>query len=381
MKNPIYFILLLFTLAGCIEPYHAKTDSIVNILVVEGVITSGTSQITLSRSVGLDDYIDVNIIGVMNAIIYVECEDGAQSNVAYYSGRGKYLIETGELDNNKKYRLVIHSNGEEYHSAFIAPAISSPVNVSFKLDHNDMINVCVSTTGYDHQPGYYMWSYKEDWEITSIMYNDSVIIDGKVVYNDLSSENNRYYCWQKDSSRILILGTTERLIENAIREKPIRIFGRIDNRTSVLYRVNVTQNTIHKEGYDYFYNLQKNIEQTGSIFGTIPSEIMGNIRCVSNPEIPVIGYVDVSTTTSDEQFLNSRYYDPRSRNGQYLQCERDTLLNPIPPPKPGTGYILWVQEMTLVGNGDPVYITDKCVDCTLLGGTKRKPKNWPNNHQ
>ena len=273
LNIPVYLILLLFPLAGCIEPYNAQTDSIDNILVVEGIITSGTTRITLSKSVGLEDNIYDNPV-VMYAIIYVECEDGTRSNIAYSSGWGNYLIETGELDPNKKYRLVIRSDGEEYHSSYLAPAISPPVEVSFKLDHNDLINVCVSTTGYDHQPGYYLWSYKEDWEIIAIMYNDTVVINGVAVKQDLYSANNRYYCWRESNSNVLILGSTERLIENTIREKTIWLFSRRDERFSVLYRVNVTQNTIHKEGYDYFYNLQKNIEQTGSIFGTIPSEIM-----------------------------------------------------------------------------------------------------------
>ena len=394
MKNPVYLILLLFALAGCIEPYHAKTDSIDNILVVEGIITSGTTLITLSKSVGLEDNIYDNIFGVNNAAVYVECEDGTKSQIAYpswnpyasyFSGWGNYLVETGELDTEKKYRLVIELDGEEYQSGYLAPVISPPVEVSFKLDQNDLINVCVSTTGFDQQPGYYLWSYKEDWEINAIMYNDTVMINGKLTFNDLYSADNRYYCWRKDSSRVLLLGTTERLIENTIREKAIWYFNRADNRFSVLYRINLFQNTIHKEGYDYFYNLQKNIEQTGSIFGTIPSEIMGNIKCVSNPEIPVIGYVDVSTTTSDEQYLNNMYYDPSGRSGQYRQCEAffDTIVPPREPPKPGSGSVRFSQNfgMPPLPEDPVIYIPEYCVDCTKNGGSKRKPENWPNNHQ
>jgi len=386
MKNPIYFILLLFILAGCIEPYNAKTDSIDSILVVEGIITSGTTQITLSKSVGLEESINQGLWQLRKAVVYVECDDGAIFNGTYapdWMGH-QYMIETGELNPDKKYRLVILLDGEEYQSNYISPAISPPVKASFKFDQNYLINLCVSTTGYENQPGYYLWSYQEDWETTATLYSDSVVIDYKTVYNDLNSSENRYYCWKKDSSRMLILGTTEKLIENTIREKTIQYFSCFDDRFSVLYRVKLSQNTMHKEGYDYFYNLKKNVEQTGSIFGTIPSEIMGNIKCVSNPKIPVIGYVDVSTTTYDEQYQNSDYYDPRNKGLAATAClmRLDTFDIKDPQPRPGSGSVIYAHEYGWMGIIiSNIYISDNCVDCTKYGGTKRKPKNWPNNHQ
>ena len=396
-KNPVYLILMLFVLAGCIEPYNAKTDSIDSILVVEGIITGETTQITLSKSVGLDESLageeNMDKFAVNHAVVYVECEDGAKSAETYSSGGGKYLIETGELNPDKKYRLAIHLEGEEYHSSFVAPAVSPPVEVSFTCDAS-LIHVCVTTYGHENQPGYYLWSFKEDWEITATMYGDYASINGRLVFNNLDSPNNRYYCWKKDSSMNLILGTTEKLIENTIREKRIHSFRRTDDRSSFLYRVIVQQNTIHKEAYDFFNNLKKNIEQTGSIFGAIPSEIMGNIRCVSNPAIPVIGYVDVSSSASDEQYLNNIYYHSVTLSGNIRDCEASILENP--DLESLFGYILYrstkeikadpdnEDEIDVIigdGSGDDYYIPVRCVDCTKNGGSKRKPKNWDNDHQ
>ncbi len=373
MKNPIYLILLLFTLTGCIEPYEGKTESIDSILVVEGIISNGTTQIVLSKSVGLDDNIYGNLISVDNAMMYVECDDGNRSPVAYSSGSGIYTIETSELNADAKYRLVIHADGEEYHSSFLAPAISPPVDVSFTNDEND-IHVCITTYGNNDQPKYYLWSYKEDWEIHPAIHGKWVIIDGIEVINDLYTSANRYYCWKKDSSRVLLLGSTDKSIENTISEKKIHTFSRTDDRISVLYRITVKQNTIHKEGYDFFYNLQKNIEQIGSIFGPIPSEIMGNIKCASNSDIPAIGYVDVSTASTGEQYLTSTYYDPTLWLEQSNTCGLTILKN---PKTVSTGYVFYYQDAEF----NNYYILESCVDCTKTGGIKRKPKDWPNDHQ
>ena len=338
MKRNVIFLIFLFTLTGCIEDYNTKTRGIDSILVVEGFITNGTTQINLSKSVGLDDNIHNyfwsgdSTLFVDNALVYVESQDGSKSETVRSSRGGKYLIETGELKADAKYRVVIQLAGEEYHSSFIAPAISPPVELTYTYDDiNRYINVCVTTSGDDQQHGYYLWSYKEDWEVYSYINWD--------------------LCWKSDSSRLLILGTTEKLSVNTIHEKRIHFIWIWDDRLSSFYRIKLKQNVMHKECYDYLENLQKNTEQIGWIFGRIPSELMGNIRCVSNPKIPVIGYVDVSTTTSTELYLTSKYYDSSNRYWSVNTCMQ----------------------------ADPPY--NWCTDCTAQGGSKRKPKDWPTDHQ
>jgi len=340
MKNAIIY-LLLFALTGCVEPYTAKTKGIDSILVVEGFITDGTTKISLSYSVRLDKKSHDTQQKVNHAMVFVESEDSATSEIAGSSGGGIYLIETGELNANTNYRLNIQLDGEEYRSSFIAPVMTPPVEITFAQDAiKNNIEVCVSTQGNDRQPGYYLWSYKEDWEVNALIYEANLY--------------DHYYCWKKDSSKYLILGTTEKLSVNSIHEKNIKTFRCTDDRISILYRIKVTQNALHKEGYDYFENLQKNTEQTGSIFGAIPSELMGNIRCVSNPKIPVIGYVDVSTTTMDELYLTDIYFDWTERIRLIESC---TLAKEI--------------EYQMF-----------CRDCTQMSGaSKTKPDDWPNDHQ
>jgi len=342
IKN-IFFVLLLFVLAGCIEDYEAKTRGIDNILVVEGMITSGTTQITLSKSVRLDEWLmwgETNF--VENALVYVECNDGSKSEAVSFSViEGKYLIETGELNINAKYRLVIQLDGEVYHSSYIAPAISPPVELSYRINYNinkgdtigiNYTDVLVSTQGQENQPGYYLWSYMEDWELSSYIGWDK--------------------CWKSENSRSLILGTSERLSVNVIKEKKIHNINSWDDRLSELYRIRVKQYVIHQEGYDYFENLNRGTHQIGDIFGPIPSELMGNIRCVSNPRIMVIGYVDVSTITTDELYLTSKCFDGKYRAQRAKECS-EQLQQP------------------------PYIASEWCTDCTNQGGTRKKPLDWP----
>ena len=322
MKNTIYLTLLLFALSGCIEPYEAKTDNIDSILVVEGFITDGTTQITLSKSVDIKDdiyrysmwYGNEDSLYVNHASVYLECENGSKSEVAQSSGKGIYLIETGELNVNTKYRLAIHVDDEIYHSGYLTPAISPPVELSYRVNYQYFVNeknendsvinntdVLLTTKGYEHQPGYYLWSYRENWKTHALL--------GPGI------------CWSEDSSRVLLLGTTERLSENTIRGHRLMTVYSMENRVSQRYRIQVKQNAIHQDAYDYFENQKRNSEQTGSIFGVIPSELTGNIKCTSNPAIPVIGYVDVSTTSVNELYLTRKdCFDSQNEYRQILRC-------------------------------------------------------------
>ena len=65
-----------------------------------------------------------------------------------------------------------------------------------------------------------------------------------------------YGCIEADSSRHLILGTTEKLSENIIYKRKILTFSCADDKSSVLYRIQLRQTALNKESYDYFENLK-----------------------------------------------------------------------------------------------------------------------------
>lgn len=377
-RNTICLIALMITVSGCIEPYVAKIDAPPAILVVEGIISDGISPITLSRSVGLDSVLYYGATAVNNAIVYVECEDGTASPIAYTWWDGRYNVETGRLKPDAKYRLVILLDDQKYCSEFLTPAVSPPLEVSFSAD-NYFINVHVSTKGDAHQPGYYLWSFREDWETTAALYNSHVYINGRRTPNIFNGVNH-YYCWKRDTSYRLILGTTEKLTENTIDRQIIHTFTRFEDRTSNLYRIRVRQHTLHREAYEFLNNIKKNAEQSGSIFGPIPSEISGNIRCETDPDIPVIGYVDVSSTSTDEQYLDTRYYNTTAGYRIVMDCLAMMIVDPPEPLGYGSGYIYY-EEIDEPGKNTNAYINEACVDCVVAGGSKEKPKDWPNNHR
>ena len=370
---------------GCITQYEATgVEGLNRILVVEGFITDDITTIRLSKSIGLSERFIYDTIPVDQATLHVACDDGTVYDVSLYAGKGTYLIETGHLNPDKKYRLHVFLDGEEYRSEFLKPLFTPDFNLSWvKKNEKASISFQVSTLDSTDQSAYYLWSYKEDWEFTARLLVDSYCLNYVWVINDITSANNYYYCWKKDSSRVFILGNADGMIAHEINNYEILSVFASDERLSLLYHIAVKQNMIRKEAYTYYVNLQKNLERVGGIFSIIPSEVPGNLYCHTSPRLPVIGYVEVSTTVEQKRYI-------RAEEAYVPAINYDDCLMPpggSPPPECSPHYMWkWAIFDWSSTTGDPrvfplkYYYNITCMDCLAAGGTKDKPEWWPTDH-
>lgn len=378
MNKKYLYILCCLAAAifqGCITEYHADVDEISSLLVVEGSITEDTTVIKLSKSVGLSDSIQ-NIQKINHAQVYVESEGGYTFRPLTKVVDGTYKIPVSSLDPNSRYRLKIKMDGNEYESDYRSPLITPEIDsINIKKEANGLpVTAHVSTHDPNNQSSYYIWKFSEIWEIRSLIYatifrdeNGNIReYDGHVYYNF------GYYCWQYNNSNSLLLGSTNTATENRIIEHKLFEQPATDLRFSQVYYLEVQQNMIRKDAYDYFNNIQQNIESIGSIFGPIPSEMKGNIVCVNKPDEPVIGFIDVSTTTRATRFfLRSDIYE--------FPYPLEYCMTENQPPNVQYNEDFLPYEY----NNDKgiAYALAICVDCRRAGGTKNKPIFWPNDHK
>ena len=375
--------LLCLILCGCITKYNPKgIDEVADILVVEGIITDNETTITLSRSMILTDEADA--YHVNNAKVYVECDDGTQWRAnGDYGDNGRYTIITGQLVMARRYRLKIEVeepdygsddcypnslNGitcptktYEYCSVFSYPIQTPEIDSIFwmKKDRGQPVTIYVATHSTNNDISHYRWSYKEDWEIKS----------------DFFLEDYPYHCWNMAESNELLLGSTQKTAFGRLTEKLTEI-SPSDRKVSVLYRIDVRQNAISKQAYDYFANIKKNAQQTGGLFAPIPSELRGNITCTTDPGKPVIGYVDVSTTTKERIYISYMEVYELSFTDCRLLSRSDLCEMLGVRPESCTFFEVPDRYVRV----DPFYYTNvECVDCTSHG-TTQKPDDWPNHY-
>jgi len=378
MKNlSILSCLLSLILCGCITEYEAKRiDEVMDILVVEGVITDNETVITLSRSVNLSEESSFSA-SVDNAVVFVECDNGTQWQAEPNNFKGRYIIKMGQLDLDSKYRLKIEieesdrnhdsyatTKRYEYYSAFSYPVKTPEIDSIFwrKRGNGQPVRLYVATHEPEQKVAYFRWSYREDWE----------------VHAHIQAVGFPYYCWSSSNNSDLLLGSTEKTVYGQLADILIEI-APSDVRLSKLYRIIVKQNVVSKRAHDYYTNIRKNSQLNGSIFAPTPSELRGNITCITDPGRPVIGYVEASTSIQKQLFIpyNIVLYEPvpifNSCNeftffelASYLQIEDVREWTP--------------EQSGYIQHRPGFYAHPLCVDCTLSGNTTQKPNDWPNNY-
>ena len=370
MKKIVYISLILALCVGCVLDYTPSDYQFdEGELVVEGLITDDTSSFTLTKSVDLIEKLE--LIYVDDAWVAVECDNG-ETFPASAEGNGVYKISNGALKKECRYRLTIHYKDQEYQSDFLSPLFTPEIDsISWiKEAQGAPVQICVSSTDTEQQSHYYKWSYREVWEYHATFWaNAGYVKDEHGVERfqsfDEFTSNNRYYCWTNNQSKKILIGSTEKLTGYVLYKKPMYEVAPSNERLSVVYYVEVTQNLIRKDNYDYLYNMQKNTEESGGLFTPIPSEMKGNIRNITNPRERVIGYVDVSTSKKKERYIWRDEVYEVYRNNCWASIT-DIRLQ---------GYDI------LFKGAETTYAPKRCVDCT--GGDPRrkiKPENWPTSH-
>ncbi len=387
MKKTIpYLLICMLFLIACKEKYISPVSSpITGYLVVEGAINSGlgATNITLSRTSNLQNQ---NVIFEKGAIVKVEGEDNSIKQLTEV-GDGKYSITGLNLNGNKKYRINITTkDGKIYLSDFSNVIYNPPIDsVNWKRE-NGAIQMYVNTHDDTNNTQYYQWETAETWEIHSgylsaLKYKTANSAKGTVYSVDFSDSLNKsidygkYYCWKTEPSTQILTGSTVALSKNVIN-LPIANIPQDSWKLNVLYSLFTRQISISKGKYEFLQRMKKNTEGTGSIFDAQPSDLNGNIHCVSNASEPVIGYIDVCNIQEKRIFINRKevpdwnYYQGCNEiritnNSDSIQIHGLYLLPTYPETNPMTGAIISFFAAP-----------PECVDCRLRG-SNIKPSFWP----
>lgn len=379
MRKILYCCITILVI-GCKEKYEPPVSSpATGYLVVEGYISAnGPAEIHLSRTVPLDS---IKITSESLAKVMVQGRDNNSSYTLTESTKGVYSNNLLNLNSSQQYRLYVKTkDGKEYASDYVnvkfAPFIDS---ISWTRENNG-VQLYANTHDPQSNTRYYRWETEETWEFHSRYYSvltfshDSRGNINGVQYRrpDHEPELTIYTCWQSENSTNILLGSSAKLSED-IMHQPLVFIPPASWKLSVLYSINVKQYALSKEEYEYLSKMKSNTEETGSIFDKQPSELQGNIHCLTKPDEPVIGFIGIANVQVQRIFIkNSDVPDWRYNPDCYDQIIPvdsayfyPSLLPTIPYAFTPTGAISYYTG----ARGD-------CVDCTTIG-TNTKPSFWP----
>lgn len=378
----IPLLLLLLITTRCKRDYnppvlHTNPD----LLVVDGFINAGassTTAFTLSRTQGLNDSTGIHTPELQAAVTIIA------SNGNTYSlqdmGNGTYTSTQLSIDPTQKYRLKITTNnGSQYESDTVSVKIAAPIDsLSWRQDDSSG-NVIVSVNTHDptNNSRYYRWFYTETWEYHSQLQSELQLINGQIEYaiDSISQQFLIYYCWRSDNSTDIVLGNTTTFSQDRVSQQPIGTIPRGSQKLQVKYSMLTSQYVLTPDAYQYWLILQKNTQNLGSLFDPQPSQLAGNIHCLTNPKEAVIGYLSASSIQQSRLFIDNKQIS-----------NWDTVMTECPMRQTGwdeNNYHAYSYPDTLWGPyyfSGPALILSKrtCLDCRELGGTLTKPSFWPN---
>ena len=398
-KIALYLAGLLLT-ASCIYPFEPETPPVDRCLVFEGNLVIGESS---TMSVRLLQPLSGSIVTAtdtwnINGEARVECTDGTVINgVPRLRGSNEvaFIFNLTNASAKEAYRVWFTDDKTKkvYRSNWMkvekAPLIE---RIDFVPDDKN-VKVRLTLTGPTDDTRYFCWTYTEDWEIHSdflplYLYRygvDPYNIRGQA-YEEIQGEYDKYYCWNRASSKELFVADTRDLNSRTLPARQIAEFGRTTPRCQELYCISVTAYGISADRYAYIHHMNEVSNIQGDLFSPNPSAMRGNLRCEQDSTELVLGYVGVCQTTMTRAFFEgTRYYTGRV---DYSVRFFPNLSEPLEAESNEKGYDYFYRldnrPLYLVAdeNGDEKmqWAPRRCVDCTVKG-TKNKPSYWPNSHK
>jgi len=379
----IYLLGLLLIATQCKRDYSPTVlQTNPNWLVIDGFINTGansTTTFSLSRTQQLSDSVSTNSPELQAAVTIIAGNGNSYS--LQDIGNGAYTSPQMTLDPAQKYKLQIATrNGSKYLSDTVSVRSAPPIDsLSWRQDDSSG-NVIVSVNTHDPSGNshYYRWFYTETWEYHAPLQSQLQLLNGEIEYaiDSLTQQFLIYYCWRSDNSTDIVLGNTTAFGQDRVSQQPIGTIPRGAQKISIKYSMLASQYVLTPDAYQYWLTLQKNTQNLGTLFDPQPSQLAGNIHCLTNPKEPVIGYLSAGSVQQQRLFIDNKQVS----NWDTLVLECPIIQIPRDP----DNFHVYNYPDTLWGpyyfsTSPPVLNLSKrtCLDCRLQGGTLQKPSYWP----
>jgi hypothetical protein len=392
----LFFLLLTLVAMLFLSCKQAYTPPAItspdSYLVVEGVINNSSDSTIFKLSYTVNIASKVTTSPVLNAKIAVQ---GDQNTIYPLTEgtNGKYFITNLNLDTIHKYRLIITTaNNKQYYSDYVQVLNSPPIDSVYYTISNNILNINTATHDVSNTIKFFRYDYKETYIIQS-PYFSYFKSNGDTVLNRDLVNDNVYKCWRSDTSSVVVLSSTAKLKQSLLINNIITSFPQNSEKVGYRYSILVNQYAMSTDAYNFWTNLKKNTEKLGSIFDAQPSQINGNIHCLTNPTETVIGYISVGSVATKRIYIDHQQLPLTATAFPYESCIVDSLLYRFYPPPDHIKYENQIDEfinynkeklqilipLDAILSGSQIIgytaTTPYCADCTLRG-TNRKPDFW-----
>lgn len=377
------FAASILAAASCIYPFDANVEGVADRLVIEGdMIVGEMSQVRLSYMYPLNaTTTDIQSPPLGDA--YFEDEQGTvykHNKTVPAAGLSVFNINTKNAPADRRYRLhvKIKKTGKEYVSSWLtvnkAPVVDS---LSYSVGEK---NLAVKLSAHSVDGGqYFRWTYDEIWRFHAAYPRDyyfDTTDSTEVAFEE--TDYSTYWCFAEASSSEVDLCATSDLVEDRLIDHKFKEISRTDDRLMDRYKMTVNVRCISADAYRYLANLKLTSNFTGSLFSPNPSDVVGNIVCLDDPDELVIGYIDACMNTP------FTYYIDNKQTKAHISVLYSFPFVPEVNPSEGVylidywlgGYVPVTEGTDVDGKTGILWDYKRCVDCRLMGGKIQEPAGW-----
>ncbi len=301
MRNNVFLgILMMFFIVTCTAPFDYEVREVEEFLVVDASFTSERKahRVIISYTFPLNRRTQRFAGG---ATVWIEDLDGGRID---FEERERGIYETApDVAGEIGHRYILHINIGGLDLVSSEEIMLDPVPIdsiygryiglpfddgSFKYG----IQFLVDSRGDENLARNYRYEYEETHEI-SLPFGSRFFFDkdeGIATLRETFLTN----CYATDLSSELLIATSSGLSDNSILEFPLSFISESSEKLKVRYSLIVRQFAVSAAAYQFYREVKKTNESSGSFFDEQKGLVSGNIEVVGDPTTPVLGYFEVA---------------------------------------------------------------------------------------
>ncbi len=378
----LFILFILLKWSACIEPYEPNIEAQASKkYIVSGQLTDqeGYQYVSVSLASQIDNprYIPLN-----DCVITIYDDEGTTFIMEEYD-EGEYRVWIGAeyLNTGTSYKLNIFTPaGVEIVSVFDEMPSCPDIGLIYyenekKLTNNPELPILgiqfyIDVDASDSKNNNFKWDIEESWEYRT-EYPLERYYDGQF-HHIYPPDYSRNRCWSTKKIEDIYTLSVDNYNQNIYSGLPLHFVSNRTSRLAYVYSILVKQFALNEDAYVYWDQMRTNRSTEASLYENQPISIKGNLICLTNPDVEVLGFFGVTSMKSVRIFIKDV---PDLELDYNRYCPEPANLDRMG----WRGYITedFPVYFFLDNKGIPKILAQTCVDCLLLGGTTEKPDYWP----
>lgn len=296
----IIFIFCLIMLTTCVVPFEVPVSQLKRDYTVSGIITDNPGPYSVKMAYSSAYAKDVAGYNqpVLGAWVTINDEESGEHVTLTYQKAGVYVSDSlfrGKVNHHYHLRILTIEGDMLVSKPELLPPLNTVVTTHHEYVNESDLNpegdkVWITMTDDPGEANYYRWKYEGVYRFSTFSW----MVDP-----------HQTYCWRYEYFNTDLMLASDHLINGKSFKQDITV---VPYFSSTPYLLTIYTLSLTEEAYNFWNLVERQINNSGGIFDSPPSDIQGNLYCVNDPKKEVLGYFGASSMIKSQVFLTHEGY-------------------------------------------------------------------------